>query len=109
MEPGAVIKGVVELAWNDDQAQDWSITTWAKKGKVKVALTSIPTRPSDTTIGYYAGEAPEASYEPIELPEGETPQKVFEEEEGDEWDDYEFVEGPDPNETEDFHRGWAEG
>lgn len=64
MEPGATINGLVELAWADDQAQDWSITTWAQHGKAEIALTSIPTRPSDTTIAYYAGEAPEASYEP---------------------------------------------
>ena len=40
MQPGDVITGEIELSWMDDQSQDWSVTTWAKKGKVQVALTS---------------------------------------------------------------------
>jgi hypothetical protein len=34
--------------------------TYGKSGKVAVELTSMPNRPSDQTVGYYAGEAPAA-------------------------------------------------
>ena len=70
MQPNEVITGTIELSWMDDQSQDWSVTTWAKGGKATVALTSMPSRPSDQLVGYYAGEAPESSYEPVPVPEG---------------------------------------
>ena len=126
MQPGDVIKGTIELSWMDDQSQDWSVTTWAKKGKVQVALTSMPSRPSDTVVGYYAGEAPESSYEPVPVPEGETPGKVLsgDEESGagdgeegtgaddwsDDWsDDYYYESGPQDGQAPEYYVGYEDG
>ena len=50
MQPGEKVTGWVEFAWSDDKAQDWSLTTWARSGKVEVALTSMPDRPSDYRV-----------------------------------------------------------
>ena len=40
--------------------------TYGKSGKVAVELTSMPNRPSDQTVGYYAGEAPAPAPEPVD-------------------------------------------
>ena len=53
MDPGQVITGFVEVNWKDDQAQDWSITTWAQSGKVEISYTTKPERKSDKTVGKY--------------------------------------------------------
>ena len=96
MQPDEELEGLVELAWPDDQAHDWSITTWAQKGKVTIELTSSPSRPSDPIVGYYAGEAPQASYIPVEVPEGEeTPVKELSDDEEDGEDNEESESGPE--------------
>ena len=58
MQPGEVVTGWVELAWGDDQPQDWSIVTYGNSGKIEIKLTDMPNRPSDTSVGYYAGSVP---------------------------------------------------
>ena len=49
--------GWVEFTWFDDKARDWSITTWAQSGEVKVELTSDPDRPSDERIELTGAES----------------------------------------------------
>ena len=55
MEAGEELTATVEMSWNDSQAQDWSVVTYARSGKVEVKLTDKPDRPSDASVGYYEG------------------------------------------------------
>ena len=93
----------------DDQSQDWSVTTWAKKGKVQVALTSMPSRPSDSVVGYYAGEAPASSYEPVPVPEGEIPEKELSGDGEFGPDDYQYEAGPKDGQAPEYYVGYEDG